>query len=127
MEWAGWLELVSELQPGQPSRFGKAKSSLLRVFAGSLPVPHVGVKGTPSLMVRIRPSSQPSVTHRAGPVNDLAIGRSHVPLTTSVRPTLKSERPRVNRKSNQFRLEMELPKASPATVAELVSMLLPQV
>src|SRR4029077_5542610 len=113
--------------PEPPSRFGKAKSSLLSVFAGSLPVPHVAVNGTPSLTVKIRPSSQPAVTHFAGPVHDLAEGTSHVPFTTSVRPTLKSARPRVNFMSNQLRLEIELPNASPASVAELVSMFLPHV
>src|ERR1700730_2375565 len=108
-------------------RFGKAKSSLLSVVAGSLPVPQVGVKGTPSLTVKMVPSSQPSVIQRAGPDKDLAMGMSQVPLMTSVRPTLKSEGPRVNLGSKQLRLEIELPKASPARVAELVSILRPQV
>src|SRR2546429_1228229 len=105
----------------------RSQSSLFCVRAGSSPVPHVGVKGTPSLTVRIRPSSQPSAIHFSGPENDLAVGISHVPFTTRVRPTLKSESPRSNLISNQLRLEMELPNASPATVAELVSILLPQV
>src|SRR6266852_1355211 len=119
--------LVRELHPGPRSRFGKAKSSPLNVLAGSPPVPQVGVKGTPSLTVKIVPSSQPSVIQRAGPEKDLAVGMSQVPLMTSVRPTLKSEGPRVNFMSNQLRLEIELLKASPARVAELVSMLFPQV
>src|SRR5258707_14662051 len=99
--------LVRELHPGPRSRFGKAKSSLLSVFAGSPPVPHVGGKGTPSLTVRIRPSSQPSLTHLAGPDNDFPVGMSHVPFTTSEGPTLKSKSPRVNFVSNQVRLEIE--------------------
>ena len=78
-------------------------------------MPQVGVKGTPSLTVKMVPSSQPSVSQRAGPEKDLAVGMSQVPLMTSVRLTLKSESPRVSRMSNQFRLEMELPKASPAS------------
>src|SRR6266849_4770264 len=94
---------------------------------GPPPVPHVGVNGTPSLTVRIIPSCQPSVTHFAGPANDLDDGTSQVPFTTSVRPTLKSEGARFNFMSKKWRLEMEFPNASPATVAELVSMLLPQV
>src|SRR5260370_13080128 len=99
----------------------------MSVLAGSLPVPHVGVNGTPSLAVKIIPSSPPSASQRPGPENDFGAGTSHVPLITRVRPTLKSESPRVRLISNQLRLEMELPKASPANVAELVSMLLPQV
>src|SRR5258707_11226696 len=85
--------------PDPPSRFGKAKSSWLRVLAGSEPVPQVAVKGTPSLAVKIRPSSQPSVTHLAGPVQDFTPGTSQLALRTTVRPTLKSESPRVNRRS----------------------------
>src|SRR5579859_686171 len=127
MKLLGLPGFVRELHPGPPSRFGYAKSSLLSVFAGSPPVPHVGVNGTPSLAVKISPNSQPSVSHRAGSSDDLAVGRSQVPFRTRVRPTLKSERPRVNFMSNQFRLEMEFPNASPARVAELVSMLFPQV
>jgi len=45
----------------------KGQSSLFCVSAGSSPVPHVGVKGTPSLIVRIRPSSHPPAIHLAGP------------------------------------------------------------
>src|SRR5215469_431489 len=118
---------VSVWHPDPRRRSGNAKSSLLSVPAGSEPVPQVGVKGTPSLTVRIRPSSQPSVAHLPGPEKAFVVGMSHMPLTTSVRPTLKSESPRVKRRSNQSRREIELPKASPATVAELVSMLFPQV
>src|SRR5260370_11593101 len=85
--------------PDPPSRFGKAKSSWLRVLAGSEPVPQVAVKGTPSLAVKIRPSSQPSGTHFAGPVQDFTPGTSPLAFRTRVRPTLKSESPRVNRRS----------------------------
>src|SRR2546429_160614 len=92
----GFPGFVRVLHPGPPSLFGNAQSSLFCVRAGSSPVPHVGVKGTPSLTVRIRPSSQPSAIHLAGPENDLAVGMSHVPFTTRVRPTLKSESPRSN-------------------------------
>src|SRR5713101_2594530 len=100
---------MSDAHPEPPSRFGKAQSSLLSVPAGSPPVPQVGVNGTPSLTVRISPSCQPSVTHFAGPANDLDEGTSQVPFTTSVRPTLKSERPRFNFISKKCRLEIELP------------------
>jgi|SRR5580692_1115643 len=113
--------------PGPLKRLGNAKSSLLLVLAGSPPVPYVGVKGTPSLAVNMMPSSHPLASQCAGPVQDLGEGMSHVPFTTKVRPTLKSDSPRVNFVSNQSRLEIEFPNASPATVAELVSMLLPQV
>src|SRR5258708_13902725 len=118
---------MSVLQPDPPKRFGKAKSSLLLELEGSPPVPHVGVNGTPSLAVNMVPSSHPSVIQRAGPENDFAVGTSHVPLITIVRPTLKSDNPRVHFMSNQSKLEMEFPKASPASVAELVSMLFPHV
>src|SRR5260221_3200016 len=127
MYFFGWPGLVSVLQPDPPSRFGYAKSSLLLELEGSPPVPHVGVNGTPSLAVNMTPSSHPSVSQRAGPENDFAGGTSQVPFTTSVRPTLKSERPRVNFMSNQSKLEIELLKASPAMVTEIVSILLPHV
>src|SRR5260370_30566332 len=103
----GLTGLVSVGLPGPASRFGNAKSSLLNVLAGSLPVPQVGVKGTPSLTVKMVPSSQPSVSHLAGPEKDFAVGMSQVPLMTSLRLTLKSDGARVNLKSNHFRLEME--------------------
>src|SRR5260370_34899406 len=94
-----------------------------RLFA----VPHVCGKGTPSLTVKILPSFHPLVGHFAGPLQDLAEGISQVPFPTRVRLTSKAERPRVSFISNQFKLEIEFPNASPASVAELVSMLLPQV
>src|ERR1700674_3691948 len=118
---------VSVLHPAPPNRLGKAQSSLLRVFWGSDPVPHVGVNGIPSLAVKISPISHPPKAHWAGAERDLGVGSSQVPFITSVRPTLKSERARLNLKSNHERLEIELPKVSPATDAELVSMLLDQV
>src|SRR6266850_5902286 len=119
---------VRLLQPAPPSRFRKAQSSELSVPVGSSPVPHVGVNGTPSLAVKITPSCQPSLSQCAGPLKDLGDGTSQVPFRTSVRPMLKSERARLNFGSNaNCRLEIEFPNASPATVAELVSMLLPQV
>src|SRR5437667_2976122 len=118
---------VSVLQPGPPSGFTSAQSSPLLVFAGSEPVPQVGVDGTPSLAVKISPSSQPPNAHCAGADQDLGVGSSQVPFTTKVRPTLTSERARFNLKSNQSRLAIELPNVSPATDAELVSMLLLQV
>src|SRR5258708_31893701 len=120
----GW---VGVFHRAPPSRFGYAKSSLLLELEGSPPVPHVGVKGTPSLAVNITPSSHPSVIQRVGPENDFAVGISHVPFPTTVRPTLKSEKPRANFMSNQSKLETQLLKASPARVAELVSILLPHV
>src|ERR1700674_5188541 len=74
------------------------------------------------------PNSQPFVIHAAGPENDLAEGTCHVPLITKVRPTLKSDSPRTDFGSYQGnKLEIEFENWSPATVAELVSMLLPQV
>src|ERR1700674_3166504 len=118
---------VSVLQPAPPNRFGKAQSSLLSVYWGSDPVPQLAVKGIPSLAVKISPSSHPPNAHWAGAERDFGVGSSQVPFTTRVRPTLKSERARLNLKSNQERLEIELPKVSPATDAELVSMLLDQV
>src|SRR2546429_2040501 len=59
----GFPGFVRVFHPGPPSLFGNAQSSLFCVRAGSSPVPHVGVKGTPSLTVRIRPSSQRSEEH----------------------------------------------------------------
>src|SRR5207302_11320499 len=54
MQWVGFPGFVSVLQPGPPSRLGKAQSSPLLVLDGSDPVPQLGVNGTPSLAVRIR-------------------------------------------------------------------------
>src|SRR5260370_10098142 len=99
MELVGLRGFVRVWHPDPPSRFGKAKSSWLRVLAGSEPVPQVAVKGTPSLAVKIRPSSQPSVTHLAGPVQAFTPGTSQFALRTRVRPTLKAESPRDNRRS----------------------------
>src|SRR5438270_13691148 len=96
----GFLEFVRLLQPDPPSRFGNAQSSPLFVLAGSEPVPQVAVKGTPSLAVKIRPSSHPPNAHWAGPARDFGVGTCHVPLITSVRPTLKSDGPRLNLISN---------------------------
>src|SRR6266849_2687273 len=127
MSLLGLPGFVSVLQPGPPSRLGKAQSSLLSVPCGSAPVPHVAVKGTPSLAVKIKPSSHPPSAHCAGADRVFGLGTSQVPLTTSVRPTLKSERPLLSLMSNQCRLDIEFPKVSPATDAELVSMLSPQV
>src|SRR5437879_5137667 len=119
--------LVRVLHPDPPKRLGKAQSSLLCVSAGSEPVPQVAVNGTPSLAVKIRPSSHPPSVHCAGAEKDFGVGSSQLPSTTRVCPTLKSERPRLSLISNQCKLEMEFPNVSPATEAELVSMLLPHV
>src|SRR5450631_2311911 len=123
----GFPGLVRVLHPEPPNRFGKAQSSLLRVYWGSEPVPQVAENGTPPLAVKMSPSSHPPKAHWAGAESDFGVGAIHVPFTTKVCPTLKSERPRLSLMSNQCRLEIELPKVSPATEAELVSMLLPQV
>src|SRR5260370_5469809 len=80
--------------PDPPSRFGKAKSSWLRVLAGSEPLPPVAVKGTPSLGVKNKASSPPSVTHLAGPVPDFTPGTSQLALRTKGRPAFKYESPR---------------------------------
>src|SRR5260370_17928348 len=82
--------------PDPPSRFGKAKSSWLRVLAGSEPVPQVAVKGTPSLAVKNSPSSQPSVTHLAGPVPDFTPGTSQLPFMATGLPALKPTTPPTN-------------------------------
>src|SRR4029077_21294710 len=74
------------------------------------------------------PNSQPLVIHPAGSDSDFAEGTSHVPLITSVRPMLKSDRARAVFKSVHGNvLEIEFENWSPATVDELVSMLFPQV
>src|SRR5882672_6474614 len=119
--------LVRVLHPEPPKRLGNAQSSPLRVLEGSAPVPQVGVNGVPSLAVKIIPSCQPPSAQRAGAESDLGDGTSHSPLRTKVRPMLKSDTARLSLGSNQCRLAIEFPKVSPATDAELVSMLLPQV
>src|SRR3977135_504761 len=73
------------------------------------------------------PNSQPPTIQAAGPVIDLGTGTCQVPLITSVRPTLKSDRPRPTAKLGQNELEIELVNWLPASVDELVSILLPQV
>src|SRR6202040_2235562 len=119
---------VSDWQPAPPRRLGYAQSSELNVPFGSPPVPNVGVNGMPVLAVNIIPSCQPSVKKRAGPVMDFGEGSSHRPLITSVRATLKSDRPRLALGlKKKLGLAIEFPNASPATVAELVSILRPQV
>src|SRR3981189_432894 len=96
---------VSVLQPAPPNRLTYAQSSPDKVPAGSAPVAQVGVNGTPSLAVKIIPSSQPPNACWPKAENDFGVGTSQVPFTTSVRPTLKSERPRPNLRSNQLRLK----------------------
>jgi len=93
--------LVREVASEPPSRLGKAQSSLLSENCGSDPVPKVGVKGTPSLAVKISPvpiRPRP-IRRRRARLRSFPTPRSR--LTTSVRPTLKSERPRLNLISNQ--------------------------
>src|SRR5467141_4041027 len=123
----GFAGCVSVLQPGPPSRLGTSQSSLLSEFRGSDPVPQVALNGTPSLAVKISPNCHPPNAHWAGAESDFGDGTSHVPFRTKVRPTLKSDSPRFNFRSNHGRLEIELPKVSPARDAELVSMLFAQV
>src|SRR5260370_964333 len=120
-------ELVGIVRGPEYGRLGTCQSSLLSEPRGSDRVPKVGVIGIPLLAVKISPSSHPPNAHWAGAENDLGDGTSQVPFSTKVRPTLKSDKPRFNLRSNQGRLEIELPKESPATDAELVSILLLQV
>src|SRR6202023_4226920 len=83
--------------------------------------------GTPSLALKIAPSSQPFTNQLTGLSSELICGDCHIPLITRVRPTLKSDTARVNFGSTQNKLAMELLNWSPFTVAELLSILLPQV
>src|SRR6516162_11888646 len=95
---------------------------------GSPPVPKRALNGTPSLALKTPPNCQPLAAQASGPETDLGDGTCQRPLTTKVRRTSKSDKARVSLfKSNQFRLEMEFEKGSPATTPELVSILLPQV
>src|SRR6202166_2534949 len=87
-------------------RLGKSQGSLLFKPNGSASVPKVGVKGTPSLALKIAPTSQPFVIHPAGPPSDLSEGTSQVPLITSVLSTLKSDSPRLNLKLGQNSLDI---------------------
>src|SRR5580704_7161437 len=69
------------------------------------------------------PNSQPFAAHASGPEADLIVGTCHVALITKTLRISKSDRPRPSFKSNQFKLDTEFPKASPTSVAELVSIL----
>src|ERR1700680_2341537 len=115
---------MSVPHPGPARRLGKAQGSLLFKPCGSPSVPNVAVNGTPSLALKIAPSSHPFTKRLAGPDSDLRPGTSHVPLSTSVRPTLKSDTARSSLRSNQCKLGIEFPNVSPATTPELSSMLL---
>ncbi len=122
MYLSGLPGFVKLLHPEPPRRFGKAQSSLLPEPVGSSPVPKVGVNGTPVLTVKITPNCQPSVNKRAAPLYDFGAGSSQRPFMTKVCDTLKSDRPRLSLGSKKnCKLAIELPNASPATVAELVS------
>src|ERR1700682_3314139 len=113
--------------PGPVRRFGKAQVSLLFSPWGSPSVPKVAVVGMPSLALKIPPNSQPSTIQEARPESDLKAGTCQVPLITKVLPMLKSDRPRSTAKLGQKELEIELVHWLPASVEELVSMLLPHV
>src|SRR5713101_4418364 len=87
-----------------------------------------GQTGTPSLRVRIPPTSHPLAMKATGPWNDAGVGTSHRRLTTRLRETLKSDRPLINFKSHQGMVGFRSPaKLSPAKLPEVVSMVLLQV
>src|SRR6516165_5679488 len=118
---------MSEAQPGPVRRLGKSYGSLLFRPSGSPSLPKTAVKGAPSFAFKMPPSSHPFAIQFSAGGPDFGPGRLHVPLITRVRGMLNSASPRLNRRSNQWRLETELVSVSPAIVPELLSMLLPQV
>jgi len=85
------------LQPGM--RSGIAKGSELSWPMGSLRGHPAAKAETPSLACRMVPTCQPLTSHDAGPWNDDIVGSSYKTFRVKLRPTLKSERPRVIRRS----------------------------
>src|SRR5215467_9474528 len=125
MYWLGLPGLLSVSQPGPTTRFGGSLVSSSFVPRGS--PPRIGVNGWPLAPLKMPPNCQPL---RAHPVNRGAVfgaGASQVRLTTTFCPTLKSDRPREVCWSKNNGFMSPLGKASSATVAESVSMLLLQV
>src|ERR1700719_1751203 len=83
--------------------------------------PMRGVVGTPLFSLRILPNSHPFMSAPAGPWRDLDPGTSQMPLIAALCVMLKSETARLIWGANQNQLVMELEKASPAMVAESLS------
>src|ERR1700736_3450387 len=118
MYWLGLPGFVSVSHPGPVRRFGKAQGSLLFSPCGSPSVPNVAVNGTPSLTLRILPSCQPFTSHASGPESELVCGTCQAPLSSKMRPILKSDNPRFAFKSNHRGLEMAFANVSPVIVPE---------
>src|ERR1700682_675632 len=109
MYWLGFPGLISDPHPGPVRRLGKSQGSLLFKPNGSPSVPKVAEKGTPSLALKMPPSSQPLASQVTGPETPLRLGTCQVLLITRVRLMLKSDRPRLIFKLNQCRLGIEFP------------------
>src|ERR1700680_3896834 len=127
MYWLGLPGLVSVPHPGPVRRFGKAQGSLLFSPWGSPSVPKVAVNGTPSLALKIPLNSQPFAIQSAGREANWRAGICQVALITRTRPTSYSDRPRIDFRSYQGKLESAFVNWSPPIDAEPVSMLLPHV
>src|SRR5215831_12226832 len=80
-----------------------------------------GVVGTPLFALKMPPSSHPRTTAATGPCRDGDTGICQSALMTAVWVKLKSEGAQLMDGANQNQVVMEFEKASPAIVAESLS------
>src|SRR5215472_1479961 len=80
-----------------------------------------GVVGTPLFALKMPPTSHPCSTPAAGPCRAGDTGICQIALITAVCVKLKSEGAQLMDGANQNQVVMEFEKASPAMVAESLS------